>query len=1023
MSWVQRLLGHQRMVFAIVAVMCVAGIAAWKTMVRQEDPRLPNYWGQIVVPYPGADAEQVEQQVLDPVEDHLAEVSQVGWVESTAFAEVAVITMELRPDTKDFREAWDDVREALSRAQREFPEGAMAPELDDDLEEQESTVLAVTGSSDPLQLMAAARELRAELLGVPTVSKVNFICDPGEQVTVEVDDAAARRLGTTTTVLAYQLASRNRTLPGGSIRVGDSNMQLRPHTAFDSVEQIESTAVSLPSGNAVPLNAFANVRRGPTEPPMSRMRVNGEIAVGLGVVPKKAVNTVEFGEQVREVVTRVSPRLQGIHVQEVAFQPAIVAWRLEDLGRSLIMGVLIVAGVLVVAMGPRLGLVVASVVPLVVLSSIAVFAAGGGVLHQISIAALVIALGMLVDNAIVVAENVQWQLDHGASRTEAAMRAVRELAVPLAGATGTTLAAFVPMLLAPGPTAAFTRSIPVVVMITLATSYLFAIFVTPSLSRWALAPKQSDEESRVEKVGSQLARIAVHHPYAVLGSVAVVLFVSAVAAGQVKQQFFPSSDRAQATIDLRLPAGTHLDRTDASARQLERALLSRDDVVAVSTFVGRSAPHFYYNLPQVPWSPHFAQLVVDTRDPESTGNVLQWVRDYVRTEQIGVEVVARKLEQGPPVAAPIEIRVFGHDPEAAHETASAVVSALREIPGTRDVRHDMDPGSPSLDIAIDDAAAGRHEVSRSDVASSLYGCTRGLPIGELRTGDDPVPVVLRSAAGEELSVNGLHTIDIAAPGKPPVPLAQLARTAPAWRPASIRHRDRKRVVTVSAQLAEGTTYSEVLDQLRPELAKLELPNGVTIGYGGEEEGSDEASGALYGALPVGLLLLLGVLLAEFNSIRRVTIVLITVPLAVAGVVPGLLVGGQPFGFTAFMGAIALVGVVVNNAIMLIEVIDQRMAEGASRDRAIEDAVQRRIRPILLTTATTVAGLIPLAVSSSTLWPPLAFAMISGLGASTGLTLIVVPALMHWVLPGSAGAGLTVEPRPWTARSPIDPASR
>ena len=1012
MTWVHRLLGQQRLVIAVVAVLCVAGIAAWKSMVRQEDPRLPNYWGQIVVPYPGADAEVVERQVLDPVEDNLAEVAQVNWIQSTAFAEFAVVTLELRHDTKDFREAWDDVREALDAASKEFPEGARAPMLDDDLEEQESVVLALTGSADPVALLRAARELRTELLSLPTVAKVNVIADPGEQITVEVDDAAARRMGTTTNVLAYQLAARNRTLPGGSLRVGDSNLSLRPNTAFDSVEQIEQTAILLPSGNAVPLREFARVRRGPSEPPSSRMRANGEMAVGLGVVPKRAVNTVAFGEQVREVVQRVSPRLAPAKVSEVAFQPAVVAWRLEDLGRSLLMGVLIVAGVLVLAMGPRLGLVVASVVPLVVLSSIAVFAAGGGVLHQISIAALVIALGMLVDNAIVVAENVQWQLDHGASRADAAVRAIRELAVPLAGATGTTLAAFVPMLLASGPTAGFTRSIPVVVMITLTMSYLFALFVTPALSRWALVAQPSGDRSRLETLGARIARFAVRRPLAVLAGVSVVLAGSLLGAGHVRQQFFPSSDRSEITIDLRLPAGTHLDHTDDASRKLERALLARDDVVAVATFVGRSAPHFYYNLPQVPWSPHYAQLIVEARDPDSTAELLNWVREYVRSEQVGVEVVARKLEQGPPVGAPIEVRLFGHDPAALHEAASAVVSELRVIPGTRDVRHDLDPGSPTIEFTVDDAVAGRHEVSRSDVAAALYGRTRGLPIGDLRSDDDPIPVMVRAAEGEELSLSGLESIDVSSPGRPPVPLAQLTRTAPAWRPASIRHRDRRRVVTVSAQLAEGSTYSDVLTVLRPRLTQVYLPEGVTLGFGGEEEGSDEATGALYGALPVGLLLLLGVLLAEFNSFRRVAIILVTVPLAVAGVVPGLLAGGQPFGFTAFMGAIALVGVVVNNAIVLIEVVDQRRKDGMPLDEAIEDGVKRRVRPILLTTATTVAGLVPLALSSSTLWPPLAFAMISGLAVSTGLTLVVVPALLrllfrHPIPPRERDVGVTV----------------
>ena len=993
-GWLDRILDQRRLILAVVTILCVAGAAAWMTMVRQEDPSMPNFWGQIVVPFPGADAEVVEHQVLDPVEEQLAQVPQVNWIKSTAFAELAVVTVELRHDTSNFEDAWEDVRKAVGRAHREFPAGALEPRIDDNLEEQESVVLAVTGSPDPLVLLEGARKLRHELLSIDDVSKVNIVADPGEQVTIAIDDAAMQRLGSTSTVLAYQLANRNEILPGGSLRVADSTVRLRPRTSFSSTEEIADTPVLLPSGNAVPLRTVARVRHGPSEPSTQLMRSNGEMAVGLGVVPRPQVQTVRFGERVRDVVERVEPTLGGLKVHEVAYQPAIVAWRLKDLGRSLLMGVLIVAAVLVLAMGTRLGLVVASVVPLVALASIAVFAMGGGVLHQISIAALVIALGMLVDNAIVVAENVQWQLDRGATRSQAARLAVRELAVPLAGATGTTLAAFVPMLLTNGPTAEFTRSIPVVIMITLAVSYLFALFVTPSLARWVLKPRKNVAASPTERLGGRLAGVAIRHPIAVLAAAGLVVAASTLTAGGIRQQFFPSSDRPQLTVDVRMPEGTHTSATDETARSLERALLAREDVVAVSSFVGRSAPHFYYNLPQVPWSPHFAQLVVEARSSADTDALLDWLRTHAREQMVGVEVVPRKLEQGPPITAPIELRLYGRDPEALHLAATSVVSEIRAIEGTLDVRHDMDPGSPTLDFRIDDAEAGRFNVTRKDVATALYGRTRGLPIGELRGQDDPIPVVVRAEAGEQMSVESLSSVDVSAPGHRPVPLAQIARLEPVWRPAAIRHRDRSRVVTVSAQLSAGATYSDILSTLRPRLDALDLPAGVTMGYGGEEEGSDEARGELFGALPVGLLLLLGVLLAEFNSFRKVGIVLITVPLAVAGVVPGLLLGGQPFGFTAFMGAIALVGVVVNNAIVLLEVIEQRQREGASIEASLRDAVARRIRPILLTTATTVAGLVPLAISSSTLWPPLAFAMISGLIASTGLTLLVVPALVR-----------------------------
>ncbi|RLE25281.1 MAG: hypothetical protein DRJ65_08135 [Acidobacteria bacterium] len=993
MSIVEQLLKRRRLILTVAVILSLTGVLSWMTMVRQEDPRLPEFWGQVVVSFPGAGAEQVERLVLEPIEDHLAEVAEINWVESTAFAETAVVFMELRQDIKDTTKAWDEVREALHEARREFPEGVSEPTLNDEAAgQQESVVLALTGSPDPLVLLDAARRLRRELLAVSQVSLVNIAANPGEQVVIELDGAAARRLGVNPPELTAQLRARSRILPGGSLRLGEKTIRLRPLSEFESVEEIENTPVVLPSGVTVPLKEVARVRRGPAEPTASLMRFNSEMAVGLGVVAKKGTNLVSYGSAVRDRIDAVRPLLAPIEVHEVAFQPERVSKRIDELSRSLLLGIIIVAAVVILAMGLRLGLLVASVVPLVAMASLAIYAFGGGVLHQISIAALVLALGMLVDNAIVVAENVQWRLDRGASHHEAAVGAVRELAVPLGAATATTLAAFVPMLLAEGSTGAFTRAIPVLIMLTLSVSYFFAIFVTPVLSEMVLLPRKAGGPTLTENTGRRLAGLSIRWPVIVL--VAALLLVGASLGGGrwVQMQFFPSADRNQLVVDIKLPEGTHLETTDLTARRLERALLARPDVEKVTSLMGRSAPKFYYNLARVPWSPHFAQLVVQTRTVEDISPVVDAVRAFAHDQLPGVEVVPRRLEQGPPVGAPVEIRLFGSDLDQLNTAAAAVAGELRLVQGTMDVRHDLSPGAPTLRFRVDDAAAARFGLSRADVAGSLYGHTRGLKVGELHVGEDPVPIVIRSSAGETTAAEDLQGLDVARATGGAVPLAQVASIEAEWRPAAIKHRNRQRVVTVSSQLADGFTFSDVLTTFGPRLEALELPEGVTVGLGGDAEGSGEANAAMVRTMPIGVLILLGVLLAEFNSFRRVMIILVTVPLAAAGVIPGLLISGQPFGFMSMLGVIALVGIVVNNAIVLLEVVDSRRREGATVDEALSDAVVLRIRPILLTTATTVAGLLPLALSSSTLWPPLAWAMISGLLASTLLTLVVVPAL-------------------------------
>jgi len=998
MRLLDALLARRRLVLALACLLSLAGAVAWLTMVRQEDPTMPSFWGQVVVSFPGADARMVERQLVKPIEDALAEVAAVDTIRSTAFAETAVLAIDLDERTTDTTAAWDKVREALDKARLELPQGASEPVLDDSLSgDHESVVLGLTGAADPLELLNAARTLRSDLLDLPQVAKVKLIADPGEEVVVELDDAAARRLGLTAPALAAQLASRTQIIPGGSLGLGQRTVRLRPLSEVGSVAELAASSVRLPSGQSVPLGEVARVRMSPSEPAASRMRLDGELAVGLGVVAKDGADLVRFGAAVRACIEETAPSLAPVAVKIVTFQPRRVEARLDQLGRSLLLGILIVAGVVILAMGLRLGLVVSSVVPMVAMAGLALYAMGGGVLHQISIAALVLALGMLVDNAIVIAENVQWRLDRGAPPREAAVEAVRELAVPLGAATLTTMAAFVPMLLAEGATANFTSAIPVVVMLTLGISYLFAVLVTPVLSEMALVPGTSRAVTLTATLSRNLSRLATRRTVWVIAAAALMVAASLVASGSLRRQFFPTSDRNQLLVDVRLPEGAHLDATDAAARVLERGLLDRPEVVRVASFMGRGAPKFYYNIPRVPWSPHFAQLMVETTTTEAVGDTVEWLPGFARTALPGITVIARELEQGPPVEAPVEVRLFSTDLDDLAGSAAQVARTLRELPGTADVRYDLGPGEPQLVLTIDDAAAARRNLGRADVARALYGHTRGLKVGELRTDEDPIPIVVRSSAGERTAAETLATLDVAALGVAPTPLGQVARIATVWRPAAIHHYNRRRLATVSAQLSQGYTFSDVMKELEAKRADLDLPAGVKIAYGGDAEGSGEANTALLRALPIGMLLLMGVLLAEFNSFRSLAIILTTVPLAATGVIPGLLLAGQPFGFMSLLGIFALVGVVVNNAIVLLEVVDSRRRAGADLDAALADAVAQRIRPILLTTATTVAGLLPLAFSHTTLWPPLAWAMISGLLASTVLTLVVVPALYRLLM--------------------------
>jgi len=987
---IQSIVARARLVLTAAVLLSLVGLTAWYRMPRREDPAMSDYWGKIVAPFPGAGAETVERLLLEPIEEYLAEVNEIQTIEARVLNELCLVDLELSPATKNFDLAWDRVEDALARATKQFPEGVPDPTLNRNLNEQESVVLSLSGSPDPVVLARAAKRIKNQLLDLPEVAKVKLIADPGEQVTIEYDDALAQKLGLDPRRMAAHLSARNRIIPGGSIKMANHSVNLSPHSDFTSIEEIENTPVILPSGAALPLSEVAWVRLGPIEPEGAFMRVGGEPAVGLGIIARDDVNLIDFGNAIRTRVAALQQELLPLKLETLIFQPDRVQKRLNELGSSLFLGILVVAVVLLIFMGFRLGLVVASVLPLVALSSLAIYAAGGGVLQQISISALVIALGMLVDNAIVMAENIQWRMDRGEQPAAAATAAIREMALPLGSATGTTLAAFVPMLMAEGTTADFTRALPVVIIMTLTVSYLFAVFVTPTLSRLFL--RKRPDGGRPNRFGEILADFSLRRAGLVLASALILVLLSFLGATWLKQNFFPPSDRNQLVVDLKLPEGSHLDHTNAVAVLLEQELLKRPEVAVVSAYVGRSAPHFYYNLSQIPWSPHFAQVVVTTKDKTLVEELARHIRQFGATQLPDVEVIPRKLEQGPPVANPVEVRLYGENLEDLSSAADLVLAQLRGIQGAVNIRHDLSLGSPRLRYTINDASAARFGLSRADVAISLYGKTRGLSVGQYRAGDDPVPVVLRARKGEDHSASELESSQVASANGASAPLGQVAVAHLEWRPAAINHRGRKRVVTVSAQLAEGYAFSDILAHLEPRVAGLNLPQGIRLEYGGQGEGSREANGSMVMALPLGVILLLGILLAEFNSFRRVGIVMVTVPLAAAGVVPGLLISGQPFGFMSMLGVIALIGVVVNNAIVLLDVIESCRKQGQALEQAVRTAVVRRTRPILLTTLTTVAGLMPLAFSGSNLWPPLAWSITSGLLASTFLTLLVVPSL-------------------------------
>jgi multidrug efflux pump len=971
-------------------------------MNRQEDPFFPYRYGQVLVYWPGADAAQVERLVLNPLEEEIAQIEEVKELRGTARLGFAQIIVGMHQHVYDTDDVWQRIRVAAARAERKFPAGAGQPEVLDRMMDTEGIVLAVTGSDDLLVLNDAARALRRELFRMSDIARVEVLADPVEQIVIRLDPSVAGNYGLDANAVTSQLAARNLTMAGGSMSRDGRALVLRPESEFRSLEELGDTPIRLPSGALLPLREFASVRLEPADPPTERMWFNGQPAVGLGVViPENRLNAVRFGSELRTLLDELRPAYAPLEIHEMFYQPKWVEDRLAELARSLLMGVTIVVLVLLAFMGPRLGLTVAGLLPLVTLSSLALYAIGGGVLHQMAIAGLVIALGMLVDNAIVMVENIQWHLDQGRSRRDAALLSVRELAGPLAAATGTTVAAFVPLLLAPGDTGDFTRGIPTLVILTLVVSYVYAVFATPVMATLTLRPRGPEAGNGMARMGARLGRLAVRRPAAVIVVASLMVAVGAFLSGFLPRDFFPSTDRNQLIVDLHFAEGTELEHSALQSNALALELAELPSVTDVHVFAGFSGPRFYYNLVKIPRTPHLGRIVAMTHSESDLPELMRWVRERAGQTLPDAHVVASRLGQGPPIDAPIEIRIFSERPADLLATAEQVMRLLRATPGAVDVRHSLGTGIATLSIDIDDAAAARLGLSRADVATLLSAVSLGMEFSTWRARREASPMLLRSPEGRAFPVEAIEGLPMALPGGGSVPLGHLVEPRVEWQPAVIRHWDMQRMTAVLAETSEGYTYDQVLSALAPRLAELELPPGVRLVFGGAAAEAGEANTALFSMLPIGILLLLVFLLYQFNSFRLLGMVLVTVPLAVVGVTPGLLLAQQPFSFTAILGGVALVGIVVNNAIVLIDLVRRLENEGMETAAAIIAAVERRTRPILMTTATTVAGLLPLTFTRSTLWPPMAWAIISGLIASTLLTLVVIPALYR-LLMGARG---------------------
>ncbi|MEM8997183.1 MAG: efflux RND transporter permease subunit, partial [Acidobacteriota bacterium] len=907
----------------------------------------------------------------------------------------------------------------------------------DDFGDVFGTVVALTGEGFTLvELERMAERARAVLLTLDDVSRVEIQGAPAQRLFVEYDPARMKALGLSPTLLADVLRQRNIVRPAGEVRSDAERFELEVSGSFESPEQLASMRFRLPSGDLASLADIAEVRRGTEDPPLSEVRFNGQPAVTVSVSMDSGGQITDLGPRVLATLETIEAELPvGVEYHVVSYQTSQVEKGVQNFLISLLQGIGIVLAVTLLTLGVRTGLIVAAVLPLTMVGSLVLMELFDISLNQMSLAALIISLGLLVDSAIVMAESIQVSMREGRSPTDAAIESAVELRLPLLVSSLTTAAALLPTYLAESTTGEYTSAIFEVVTIALLLAWVLSLTMTPLLSVVAASRSRGsggDDRAAAAEEGvydgpffrryQKLLLALVRYRWVSLAGFVAILAVSLWAFRFVPQLFFPRTDKSTFQIELELPESASFERTSEVVAGVERFLAdelqaeldpseterwlpnterayARPGVVNWTSFVASGAPRFLLGYSPEPPRPNYVFILAHASAYGELDDIIRKIGGFMSENY--PEVLARvdRLRNGPPLDYPVEVRLSGEDPARLYDLAADLKAKLRSLPGTQHVGDDWDTYLKTLRVDVDDDRARRAGVTELDVALSLQTATDGLELTQYREGNDLIPVILRARGASDGGLEALRGLDVIGPAGNSVPLGQVADVRLALEPGKILRRDRQRTVTVQADLDPDADRSVTPFSLAAALvpiledAAADWPIGYSYELGGEVESSGDAQASIQAKQPIAVIAILSLLVLQFNSLRGPLIVLVTLPFTLIGVVGGLVLTQKPFGFMALLGVIALFGVVINNAVVLLDRIETEMKRyGRSRGEAVIEASKRRLRPILLTTATTVGGLAPLWIAGGPMFSPMAVAFLFGLIASTMLTLGLVPVL-------------------------------
>jgi multidrug efflux pump len=1006
-------LRHRSMVAYLIIVLVLGGVLSYFKLGRAEDPDFTFKAMVVRTMWPGATAREVEMQVTERIEKKLQEVPWVDVIRSSSKSGESLVFVLVKDYTpkKEVPEAWYQVRKKIGDIKHTLPAGVQGPFMNDEFGDTFINVFALTGDGfDLAVLRQEADRIARELRRVADVKKIELIGVQEEKIFIEVAHAKLATLGLDPLAIFDALQKQNAMTPAGFFETASDRVHLRVSGDFTSIESIREIGIQA-GGRLFRLGDIATVKRGFSDPPTPRMRVAGQDAIGIAIAMNKGADVIELGDRLRSEVARLQQALpKGIDIHVVADQPEIVRQSITLFMSSLAEAVVIVLAVSFLSLGLRTGAVVALSIPLVLAITFLLMAAFGIDLQRISLGALIIALGLLVDDAIIAVEMMVVKMEQGWDRFRAATFAYTSTAFPMLTGTLITAAGFTPVGFAKSGAGEYTFSIFAVVTIALLVSWVVAVVFTPYLGYKILDPKKL--LAKAQQHGDDLydtpfyRRVrasvdwCVRRRWLVIGATLVAFVLSLLALNMgVQKQFFPASSRPELLIDLWLPQGASLQATETQAKKVEQLLLTEPEmkkaVKYFASYIGNGSPRFYLPLDLKLFNDNFAQLVITTHDikaREALKQLLEARFADVSGEWSGLRARVLRLENGPPVGFPVQFRVSGENIAELRRVADQVATVMRANPHAKDVNFDWNEMGKAIRLEVDQDRARALGISSQELSSFLNSMLTGMSVTRMREGDQLIDVVARAAGDERARLSALADINIHTASGRYVPLAQVAKISYELEEGLVWRRNRLPTITVMSDIRDGTQAPVVSAQIDAELAALResLPAGLRIEMGGATEESEKGESSIKAVMPLMLAGVITLLMIQLQSMSRTLLVLLTAPLGLIGVAIALLLFNVPFGFVANLGVIALSGMIMRNSVILVDQIEQDEKAGKPQWEAIVGSTVRRFRPIMLTAAAAILAMIPL--TRSVFWGPMAVAIMGGLIVATLLTLLFLPAL-------------------------------